>query len=173
MPRMTAWVENADAVLERFTRCIGALTSYAFLIIVAITAYEVVARYVFGSPTIWVHEFSVMLAAMAFLIGGPLVHQHRAHITISFFHERMRPGLRRWVDAFGALMVLVFLALLFRATSQQAWAALLTRETSGTALNLPIPLLLKVLFAACVLLMLVQSVLHLIRDVRTLRAGRA
>ncbi len=173
MSRITALQNIADTMLERFTRRIGAMTSYAFLIIVAITTYEVVARYVFQSPTIWVHEFTVMLAAVAFVIGGPLVHQHRLHITISFFHERMPVGLRRRVDVFSSLMVLVFLALLAWTTSQQAWQSILTRETSGTALNLPIPVLLKTLFAACVGLMMVQSLLHLAADIRTLRKGRS
>ena len=44
-----------DRVVERF----GELTSYLFIVIVGISAYEVVMRYLFGAPTMWVHELAV------------------------------------------------------------------------------------------------------------------
>ncbi len=172
MSRIAPVADFADRALERFTGKVGQLTSYVFLVIVAITTFEVVMRYFFRSPTIWVHEFSVMLAAIAFVVGGPLVHQRRRHITISFFYERMGPRLRPWVDLFGSALIMVFLVLLSYTTIEQASASLATRETSGTALNLPIPVVLKMLFAACVVLMLAQSILHLVTDVRKLRVVR-
>ena len=171
MSRIATMAELADTALDRFTGWVGHVTSFAYLIIVAITTFEVVMRYFFRSPTIWVHEFSVMLAAIAFVVGGPLVHQRRRHITISFFYERMAPDLRRWVDLFSSTLILVFLGLLAYATIEQAALSVATRETSGTALNLPIPAVLKVLFAGCVVLMAVQSVLHVVADVRHLRRG--
>jgi len=155
-----------DRIVERF----GELTSYLFIVIVAISAYEVVMRYVFDAPTIWVHELAVALAATCFVIGGPLVHQRRQHITISVIYERLGARAQRVARALGSLLALVFCVLLAYAATQQAIVALRAGETTGTAINWPIPTYLKTLFALAVALMAVQSFVHLIDDLRRLRA---
>ena len=155
-----------DRVVERF----GELASYLFIVIVAISAYEVVMRYVFDAPTIWVHELAVALAATCFVIGGPLVHQRQQHITISVIYERLGARAQRVARALGSLLTLVFCLLLAYAATQQAIVALRAGETTGTAINWPIPAYLKTLFALAVALMAVQSLVHLLADLRRLRA---
>ncbi|NWG72947.1 MAG: TRAP transporter small permease subunit, partial [Parvularculaceae bacterium] len=82
--------------IARLVDRVGSWTSYLFVIVVAITAYEVVMRYLFNAPTIWVHELAVALAATCFVVGGPLVHQRQQHITITVIYERMGPAAQRW-----------------------------------------------------------------------------
>ena len=153
----------------RLVRRIGDAASWLYLVVVAITAYEVTMRYLFGAPTLWVHELSVALAATCFVIGGPYVHRERHHIAISFLYDRMRPGTRRWVRAFGSLLTLVFCVFLFYATVVQAALALKVMEKTGTAINWPIPAYLKALFAVFTLVLLLQSLLHLAQDLGALR----
>jgi TRAP-type C4-dicarboxylate transport system permease small subunit len=156
-------------VIERLSDLAGDAASYLFLVIVAIASYEVVMRYGFDAPTIWVHELSVALAAVGFLIGGPVVHQRRQHIAITYFLERASPRARRWAEATGSLLALLFLGLLTYAASVQALRALGIMETSGTALNWPIPTVLKSAFALCSAAMLLQTLAHLLTDIRRLR----
>ena len=155
-----------DRVVERF----GELTSYLFIVIVGISAYEVVMRYLFGAPTMWVHELAVALAATCFVVGGPLVHQRQQHITISVVYERLAPRAQRIARAVASLLTLVFCLLLAYAATRQAIVALQAGETTGTAINWPIPAYLKTLFALAVAVMGVQSLVHLIADLRRLRA---
>jgi TRAP-type mannitol/chloroaromatic compound transport system permease small subunit len=156
---------------ERLFDLVGNAASYLFLIIVAISAYEVVMRYAFQAPTIWVHELSVALAAAAFVIGGPVVHQHRQHIAITYFYDRMSSRRRAIATLLNSLLACVFLAFLTLASARQAADAIGFMETSGTALNWPIPTFLKTLFAVCSLIMLVQTLGHAWTDLRVLRGG--
>jgi len=161
---------------DRVTRLVdafGEVASYLYLVVVAITAYEVGMRYVFNAPTIWVHEVAVALAATCFVIGGPLVHQRQQHITISVIYDRMGPGVQRWARALSSLLALVFAVLLTYAAWLQAALALKSGETSGTALNWPIPVYLKTLFVIAAAGLALQSLLHLVRAVRSLRARDA
>jgi TRAP-type mannitol/chloroaromatic compound transport system permease small subunit len=155
--------------IERVSDAIGNTASYLFLIIVAISAYEVVMRYAFEAPTIWVHELSVALAAAAFVIGGPVVHQRRQHIAITYFYDRRSPHVRAMADLLNSLLTVVFLAFLTLASARQAADALGIMETSGTALNWPIPTFLKTLFALCSLVMLLQTLGHIWNDIRKLQ----
>lgn len=156
--------------LARAARIAGDSASYIFLVIVVISAYEVFMRYALGRPTIWVHELSIALAATCFVIGGPYVHQARQHITISFVYERLPPAVQRWVCLVCSLLALAFLCLLTYAASVQGWQALQYRETTGTALNWPIPAYLKVLFAICAALMTLQTLVHIFEDAGKLRS---
>jgi TRAP-type C4-dicarboxylate transport system permease small subunit len=158
--------------LGRLVDRVGEAVSTLFVVIVAITAYEVLMRYLFNAPTIWVHELAVALAATCFVLGGPLVHQRQQHITISFIYDRMPALAQRWARALSSLLTLVFCVLLAYAALQQASLALQSGETTGTALNWPIPAYLKTLFFIAVSMMALQSLLHLLQDVRRLRYRR-
>lgn len=151
---------------DRGTGAAAAGASACFVVIVAIAAMEVVLRYGFDSPTIWVHELSVALAACAFLLGGPVVHQRRGHIAITFFLDRMPPAARRLVACLNSLLTLVFLTLLCWAAGAQALQSLDSMETSGTATNWPTPVVLKGLLALCALWMLLQTLVQCWRDAR-------
>jgi len=155
--------------IARLLRSVGEAASWLYLVVVGITAYEVTMRYLLNAPTLWVHELSVALAATCFVIGGPLVHQDRQHITISFVYDRMSPATRRWVRTLSSLLTLAFCGFLAFATIVQAGLALKVMEKTGTALNWPIPVYLKTLFAVCAVVMTLQSLLHLARDVAVLR----
>lgn len=158
------------SAFARAVQALGDGASLAFVVIVAISAYEVVMRYVFQAPTIWVHEISVALAAMAFAIGGPYVHGTRQHIAITFFLDRLGDGTRRWLHVLHSALTLVFLAFLTQAAGNQALSSLADGETSGTALNWPIPAALKTVFALCCALLLIQTLVHLVLDIRSARS---
>ena len=161
---------SEKSLLGRLAERGGEATSLVFVVIVAISAYEVVMRYVFDAPTIWVHEISVALAAAAFAVGGPYVHDLRQHIAILFFFDRLPQPVRRWVRALHSLLALVFLSLLTYAAGNQSLQSLREGETSGTALNLPIPAALKTVFALCCVLLTIQTVVQLVVDVRAARS---
>jgi TRAP-type C4-dicarboxylate transport system permease small subunit len=159
------------AALDRLAGALGDLVAYAFAVVVAITAYEVVMRYGFSAPTTWVHELSVMLSAIAFVFGGPYAHRLRRHIAITALHERLPPRGRAALDALNSALVLVALGFISYAAIGQAELAIEVRETTGTASNLPIPMVVKTLFAAGAVLMAAQTALHVLQDLAALRRG--
>ena len=156
--------------VSRAVHAVGNLASFLFLCIVAISAFEVLMRYAVGQPTVWVHELSIAFAATCFVIGGPYVHATRRHITISYAYEKMPPRVQVWVRLLCSLLTLTFLVFLTYATTLQGWQAVQHGETTGTALNWPIPAYLKTLFAICAAVMTVQTAMHVHEDLQ--RIGR-
>jgi TRAP-type C4-dicarboxylate transport system permease small subunit len=156
--------------LGRWSDRAGGGASLLFIVIVAISAYEVVMRYVFQAPTSWVHEISVTLAAAAFAIGGPFVHDTRQHIAITFFFDRMPPAARRWVRLLQSVLIVAFLGFLSWTAGSQALLSIEQRETAGTALDWPTPMFVKTVFALCCLVLLVQSLVHVWVDLRAARS---
>jgi TRAP-type C4-dicarboxylate transport system permease small subunit len=143
----------------RFARRIGIVLSWCFAVVVVLTAFEVVMRYVFNSPTIWVHDVSIALSAICFVIGGAYALQADQHIRISVLSEMVPPDRKRWVDLFCYVAAAIFLAALTYAATIQASRSIALMETSGRAWDVPIPVLLKSVLAAGAALMTVQVVL--------------
>lgn len=153
------------SAVTRVVLAIGNVASYLFLVIVAISAYEVLMRYALDRPTVWVHELSVALAATCFVIGGPYVHATRRHITISFVYEKLPPAIQGWARLLCSLLTMLFLTFLTYAATVQGWQAVQQGEMTGTALNWPIPAYLKALFAVCAAIMSVQTLIHIVEDI--------
>jgi len=157
-------------VSARAVHAIGNAASYLFLVIVAISAFEVLMRYALDRPTVWVHELSIAIAATCFVVGGPYVHAARRHITISFVYEKLPSAIQGWTRLLCSLLTLAFLLFLTYAAAVQGWQALQQGETTGTALNWPIPAYLKALFGVCAAIMSLQTLFHVVEDIR--RIGR-
>jgi TRAP-type mannitol/chloroaromatic compound transport system permease small subunit len=156
------WVDAA-------TRVLGEKTSFVFLIAVALTFYEVVLRYFFNAPTTWVHEISIALTAAAFIISGSYTLQRRDHIRISLVLDSLPQPLRRPLNAVNLIVTIYFLVALGYGAAVQASKAIAVVERTGTASNLPLPVTLKSLLVAGVVLMILQAAVQLWRTA-TLRS---
>ena len=109
--------------------------------------------YVFRSPTIWVHDSTIMLSSIGFLFGGAYALQQDAHIRITSLYMKFSPAVQRWCDAIGLALALFYLLVLAYKTGQQAFESISIMERSGRAWNVPIPVVVRsALFLSTVLL---------------------
>lgn len=159
-------------VFDRLARHAGNALSYLFLIVVCLASFEVVMRYVFGSPTYWVHEMSVALCAAAFIFAGAYVLQSREHIIISVLYDRLPRLVRGPLDVINALLAAAYLGALLYGLAVQAQKSIAVLENTGTASRLPTPMVMKSLLVIGVLLMLLQVLGSLVAHLRQLAAGR-
>lgn len=148
--------------LERKVDLAGGTTSYLFAVVVIITTYEVVMRYVFGAPTSWVHELSIALSASAFAFGGPYAAANDAHLRITALVDRLGPVGRRLCEVLSMVSGVIYLGGLAYAFSVRAfetgwkfsdgvWAP----ERTGRTWDVPIPPFMNALIAICCGLFLV------------------
>jgi hypothetical protein len=92
----TGWV---DLVTWSFSR----VAMWAPAFIVLIIFYEVVLRYVFLSPTLWVNEMSLWVAGGIYLTAGLYSLQQRSHIRIFVIYDLAPRWLRRVFDSLSVL----------------------------------------------------------------------
>lgn len=147
--------------IDRLSILVGQKVSHLYILAVAITAYEVLMRYAFRAPTTWVHDATVALSAIAFVLAGPYVQQAGSHIRISSLYERVGAGPRRWIDAVNLAIALLYLVLLGYGATVRAAQSVPILETTGTASDLPTPAILKSVLALGIVLMAVQVLVQL------------
>lgn len=150
-------------VIDRISRSVGHGLSVLFLLAVVLTTYEVVLRYVFNSPTIWVHDVVTVLTAVAFVFGGALASQQRNHIQMASYADRLPPRWRARVDLLCHLLTAAFLGMFIYGALTLAVPSLKLMETSGRAWDVPIPAFLKTALALGAILMLLQTLSHIRR----------
>ena len=149
---------------------VGRALSWAFLIAVGISIFEVIARYAFNRPTLWAHESTIAIVAICFAFGGAYTLARDKHIRISLVYGAVPPRVRHVLDIVNDLLTFIFaLGLAYAAwdlfeRSIFAPTGEWRLERTGSAWNPPLPPLVKGLLMLSLCLIAVQSLLHLIRS---------
>ncbi|WP_282605766.1 TRAP transporter small permease subunit [Pelagibius sp. Alg239-R121] len=154
---ITSWMDRVSIAISRVTMFIVAF-------IVAIMFYEVVVRYVFSSPTLWVNEMSLWVAGAVYLLAGLYVMQQRAHIRIFMLYDLVPRAWQRFFDVISTLFICIFSAAVVWGGFNESLAKVMRWEKFGTAWDPPIPATMKPLILITVVLIAVQAVTNLISD---------
>jgi TRAP-type C4-dicarboxylate transport system permease small subunit len=155
---------EVTSIVDRVSIAISRVGLVIVAVIVAIMFYEVVVRYVFEKPTLWVNELSLWLGGMTYLLAGLYVMQQRGHIRIFILYDMVPRGAQRLFDLLSTLFICLFSAAIVWGAWGEAWDKLMRWETFGTAWDPPIPATMKPLILITVVLIAVQAVANLISD---------
>lgn len=146
---------------------------FAFLIIpcVLVLFFEVIMRYVFNMPTMWVHETSNYFFGALFVLGGAYTLLHKAHVNVEILHVRFPIRVRAAVDILTAGVFFFLFGIIFWFGIQLAAISLTNLEISHTVWGPPVyPI--KIMVPIGTLFILLQGLAKLIRDIQILATGR-
>jgi len=153
-----------DAV-DRINEVMGWVWGLTVIGVTAAVIYEVVARTAFGKPTLWSNETTIYLSAMTYLIAGGYALRHRRHVRIDVIYEKLSPAARTRLDLLTFVFFLGDAGTLVWVGTEMAWSSFVQRETTATPWDPPIwPVKMAIPIAG--LLLLLQGVANLLRDVR-------
>ena len=153
----TGWV---DLITWSFSR----VAMWAPAFIVAIIFYEVLLRYLFFRPTLWVNEMSLWIAGGIYLTAGLYSLQQRSHIRIFILYDLAPKWLRKVFDTLSVICVCIFAFAVIWGGYGEAYAKFMRWETFGTAFDPPIPATVKPLILITLLILAIQSISNLIFD---------
>ena len=155
--------------IDRFTAIIGKTAAWLTLAMVLLTTYLVVMRYVFSVNSIAMQELVTYMHATVFMLGAAYVLQTDSHVRVDIFYRGFTPRRKALANIFGTLFLLLPFALLFLFYSWH-YAAVAWRyhEGSAQAGGLPYVYWLKTLLPAFSLLMILQSIAELLRNILSL-----
>lgn len=158
--------------IDQLSKAAGAIAAVLIVPAILISTYEVIARYVFNAPTLWVFPTTTALCAISFVLAGPYVLQRNELIRVTVIYDRLGVRNKHIVDIISATMELAWAAVLTIASGMQASNSIFRfrggewrPEALSGAWHAPVPALLRgMLFVAC-LLFLLQAIVSLIRAV--------
>ena len=158
--------------IDRLSRRIGDHVAWFFLLAALLTCVEVVSDAFFDSPTIWVHDSTIMLCASAFLIGGAYAMQRDEHIRINVVYDLFGPRMRWFLDLITYLLSALYLAVLSAITGVQAAESIRLVERGGRAWDFPMPMVVRTMMFIGAALLLLQCCSSIYRHWRGRKSAR-
>lgn len=167
--------EKQDVAKDAFGKGllkIGNLFAALFLLSMAILIYEVVMRYVFNSPTAWVHETTIFLCAICFVFGGLHAVVRDGHIRVVILYDYVGERVRRWLDiviySICGFATAMFSYAVWPTVVKSFWAPSgeFRMITSGSAWNPPYPTLLRAFLFITLVAMTIQFAIFVINLIR-------
>jgi TRAP-type C4-dicarboxylate transport system permease small subunit len=156
--------QQPENLMDWISIAISRVAMFLIAWIVVIMFYEVVMRYVFEEPTLWVNEMSLWTAGAVYLLAGLYVMQQRDHIRIFILYDMVPRNWQRAFDTISTLLICLFAAAVVWGGFNEARDKLLRWETFGTAWDPPIPATMKPLVLLTVTLIAIQAVVNLVAD---------
>ncbi len=161
-------------VVDRITSRLGRVISWLTLVMILIGAYNAIARYlgrfigVNLSSNLYL-ELQWYLFSLIFLLGAGFALKENAHVRVDVLYGRLRRRARARIDLIGSVLMLIpfciFVLWVSWPSIRNSW---LVREGSPDPGGLPRYPLKAVIIVAFVLL-LVQGISELVKDLRVLR----
>jgi TRAP-type mannitol/chloroaromatic compound transport system permease small subunit len=157
-------------VIERLTGSVGIFAALLIVPLILATSYEVLARYLFGAPTIWAYEIGYVLTGSHFLLAMAFALRERQHIRIDIFSGKFSERTRTIIDLACFSVLLPLTVWLTFALVRHLRNGYEHAERSGqSALNLPVwPF--RVVFVVAFVLLALQVFAEMVKLARQLLA---
>lgn len=142
------------AAMDAVSRACGLLSALLLTVAMVVVCQMIVMRYVFRAATIWQTEAVVFSATAAIFIGAPYVLLIRGHVGVDVVQMLLSVKNRRMLERCGAVLGLVFCAIMLVATSIHFFEALEGGWTTPSVAAVPLWIPLGPMLAGFALLCL-------------------
>ncbi|MBS3918635.1 MAG: TRAP transporter small permease subunit [Deltaproteobacteria bacterium] len=158
-------------IIDFISEWIGKMVSFLVIVIIGVTIWEVVLRYVFNAPTIWAFDAAYLIFGAYGVLGGAYTLYLRGHVNVDILYGRLSLRRRAIVDLVTSIFFFLFCGLLLWKGGEMAWDSLKIMERGSSAWNPPIyPIKLTIPLGA--FLLLIQGVAKFIRDLMMAATGK-
>ena len=160
------FLKSVDVINEY----VGRWVSYLGAVMTGIMMFEVVARYVFQSPTIWAMEVNqALLCAYTALAGGHIL-LYGSHVNVEIVYGLMSVRKRALTDLVTSVFSFAFIGTLVWTSYESAMEAWEYWEVSLSLFAMP-QFPVRVVIPIGSALLFLQLTAKFIRDVRILVTG--
>lgn len=153
------------AYIDKLNEWAAKLFSPTFMLITLFAVYEVIRRYVFGNPTIWVWEINSQLMCFVGAMAGGYALLKDSHVSVDIIPSVLPPRVRAIVNIVTWPFFFILVGSVIFYGAKEAWRSFSVdlHEISTFASPLfPV----KSMIPIGGILLLLQGVAKLIRDIR-------
>ena len=155
--------------LNGINKTVGDNLGLIIPIFAGLLVYEVIRRYVFNNPSIWVHDIVQFLYGAAYMLAGGYTLLKKGHVNMDIFYGRLSGSRRAWLDFFNDFFILAFLAVLVWKSGYMAWDSFRFLEVLAESGVWQPPLWpIKIVFFIGCMLFLLQAISKFLNDTMTI-----
>ena len=157
-------------LVDKLNDTVGNFASFGVPVLGFIVLYEVIMRYVFNSPTVWVHDISQFLLGTVYMLGAGYTLMLRKHVNMDMLYVRLSPRGKAIADTATGVLVIVFLCVLVWYSGVMAWESVIYNEVLTQSVFEPPLYPIKIIFFLSCLLFLLQALAQFLENVATIVA---
>ena len=150
---------------DKIVKYSGYLASALFIAIGFIVSYEVIMRYLFNSPTIWVNEVSRFLQIWATYLALTYSFHKRDFIRITVIYDRLNETGKKILDFISFIFIIIFSCFVVYYGWLIAYDSLKVGRTSSTILDVP-SFLTELAIPLCFVFLVIRVIFEAIRHIR-------
>ena len=150
---------------DKLVKYSGYLASALFIAIGFIVSYEVIMRYLFNSPTIWVNEVSRFLQIWATYLALTYSFHKQDFIRINVIYDRLNENGKKILDFISFIFILIFSSFVVYYGWLIAYDSLKVGRTSSTILDVP-SFLTELAIPLCFAFLVLRVILEAIKYIR-------
>ena len=98
------------ALRNVLNRILNILAGLSLTVMVVLTTYQVITRYIFNAPSTWSEELVGYLFAWSTMFGAAIVSGERGHMNIPILVDKFNPPMRKALHIFAEVIALLFSA---------------------------------------------------------------
>tara|TARA_B100001093_G_scaffold491781_1_gene532209 strand:+ start:370 stop:846 length:477 start_codon:yes stop_codon:yes gene_type:complete len=152
--------------LDNLIKYSGYLASALFILIGFIVSFEVISRYVFNAPTVWVNEISRFLQIWATYLALTYSFHKNDFIRITVIYDRLGKSGKKILDFISIIFILFFSSFVIYYGWLIAYDSYQVGRTSSTILDVP-SFLTELAIPLCFFLLILRVIIEFVRYVRS------
>lgn len=149
-------MEKIRSVLNK---ALNLLAGLSMAVMVILTTYQVIARYIFNSPSTWSEELVGYIFGWSTLFGATIVSGERGHMNIPILVDRMNPPLRKAFHILWEVVAFVFSAAILVFGGIQVSNLAMGQQTSSLGVAVGV---FYWVMPVCGVVILLYSVLNIV-----------
>jgi len=155
-------------IVDRFNRVVGRVMMFGIFAMMAVLLWSSISKAVFIVPADWTLEVAQFLLVAYYLVGGAYSIQLGSNVRMDLFYGNWSARKKAWFDSFTVLLLILYLVVLLFGGINSTIYAIEYNEFSPSLWR-PKMWPVKTIMCFGILLMLLQAISELIKDVATLR----
>lgn len=159
-------------VMDKISIRVGHAASWMTLILVVVTIYDVIMRYIFKAGSIWIQESEWHLFAANFMLAASWTLLRNGHVRVDIFYVKFSIKTKAWVDLIGSILFLLPFCILIVYSSIpfvfDSWAIW---EGSSDPGGLPARYILKSVIPLTFILLALQGISEIIKNAAVITKG--
>lgn len=167
---MPGWTRAYVRIVEALNRRIGRIAMYLIFAMMGILLWSSISK-TFFVPAHWTLLMAQFTMTAYFMLGGPYAMQLGSNVRMDLVYSGWSARTKAWVDSFTVLALIFYLGVLLWGGISSTSYAFAYGETSRGLWRAPMwPI--KLVMCVAVVLMILQAVAILIRDIATIRGEK-
>ena len=126
-----------DHVLGLVTNIAAAIAGLAVLLTAFMICYEIIARSLLHSPTVWVMEISTYLLVLAGFFGMSYTMRRNGHICVDFLFAKFPRNVRRGLDILTSILALFVMYVCMTESTNYMFMSMEKGIVSPSLLRVP------------------------------------